>query len=96
MGNLGAYEAFSTAAKKAGGVDALLDLIKKAAFDKGASAGFAKGAAVGAVGGGLVVSGVVAVTTRVRSAQKAREVRAEEAEEQLKDLVRESTDLKDS
>jgi hypothetical protein len=85
MGNLGAYQIFTTAAKKAGGVEALLKTIKGDAFGKGVK--------VGAVGGGLVVGGVVAVTNRLL---KVREARAEEAEKQLKDLVRESTDLKDS
>lgn len=96
MGNLGAYEEFSTAAKKAGGVDALLDVIKKAAFDKGSSDGFTKGVVAGVVGGGLVVGGAVAAANRVRGAYKVRRTKAEEAEAKLKDLVRESTDLKDS
>jgi hypothetical protein len=87
MGNLGAYQVLTTAAKNAGGVDALLREIKKAAFDKGVK--------VGAVGGGLAVGGVVAVASRVRGAQKAREARAEEAEAQLKAQVQESTDLND-
>ncbi|MEU5267103.1 hypothetical protein [Streptomyces hygroscopicus] len=88
MGNLGAYQAITTAAKAAGGVDKLISTIKKAAF--------AKGVAAGAVGGVLAACGGFAVTGRVRDALKAREARAEEAEEQLKALVREAMDLKDS
>ncbi|MFE4716222.1 hypothetical protein ACFRLW_07195 [Streptomyces sp. NPDC056728] len=88
MGNLGAYQVITTAAKRAGGVEALLREIKKGAFDKGLK--------VGAVGGALAASGAVAVASRVRGAQKARQERAEEAEAQLKAQVQESTDLKDS
>ncbi|MCX4580791.1 hypothetical protein OHB41_48330 [Streptomyces sp. NBC_01571] len=82
MGNLGAYEVFSAAAKKAGGVEALLGTIKKAAFTKGATAG--------AVGGGLVVGTAVIAATRAREAYKARQARAEAAEAQLKDAIQDS------
>lgn len=44
----------------------------------------------------MAACGGFAVTGRVRDALKAREARAEEAEEQLKALVREAMDLKDS
>jgi predicted MFS family arabinose efflux permease len=88
MGNLGAYQAITTAAKAAGGVDKFISAIEKAAFNKGAAAG--------AVGGGLVVGGAFAVANRVRGAWKAREARAEEAKQELRALVQEAMNLKDS
>ncbi|MFF0285025.1 hypothetical protein [Streptomyces sp. NPDC005262] len=82
MSNLGRYQDITAAAKAAGGVDKLVKAIEKV--------GFVKGAWVGAAGG-LAVGGAVAAAGHFRGVKKA----AEEAKEQLKAEVQESTDLND-
>ncbi|MFE7238220.1 hypothetical protein [Streptomyces sp. NPDC057580] len=82
MGNLGRYQDITTAAKAAGGVDKLIKAIEKVAYVKGAGVGAA---------GVLAVGGAVAAARHFQGAKKA----AEEAKEQLKAEVQESTDLND-
>ncbi|MFD6889391.1 hypothetical protein [Streptomyces sp. NPDC059957] len=86
MGNLGPYEVFTTAAKAAGGVEALIKQIEEAA----AKRALPKTVALTALGtvavGGLFLEGA----KRYRSAKNVREERAEEAKRKLKSLSEES------
>ncbi|WP_369780432.1 hypothetical protein [Streptomyces sp. R33] len=87
MGNLGAYEAFTTAAKKAGGVEKLVKQIEEAAAKNAFPKAFAIGALSTVAVGGLWKVGV----DRYRNAKNNREELAEEAKRQLKSLSEEST-----
>ncbi|MYS94789.1 MULTISPECIES: hypothetical protein [Streptomyces] len=93
MGNLGKYQDIVEAAKRAGGVDALIKIIQDAAVAKASPGVFRKGAALGAGAGvvGTLAAGGVAVTVR-RSLddKRAREALANEAEKQFKAEVEKS------
>ncbi|MEW2287062.1 hypothetical protein [Streptomyces sp. NPDC047841] len=93
MGNLGKYQDIVEAAKRAGGVDALIKIIQDAAVAKAYPGVFRKGAAVGAgagVVGTLVVGGVAVTVRRFLDDKRAREALANEAEKQLKAEVEKS------
>ncbi|KAB8186008.1 hypothetical protein [Microbispora catharanthi] len=90
MGNLGKYQDIVTAAKQAGGVDKLIQVIEEAAVVTASPKIFRKGAGAGVLGT-LVAGGVVAVAVkRYLGDKKAREALVNEAKEQLKTKVEES------
>jgi hypothetical protein len=95
LSNLGAYQAITTAAKEAGGVDKLISVIKKAAVADAALKLRVQGVGIG-VTGTLVVGGAVAAASHFRGVKKARREQAEEAEKLLKAKLQGPGDTEES
>ena len=80
MSNLGGYQDFATAAKRAGGVDNFIAAIEKDAVTKA----FPKIFGAGLLVAGAVASTAVAVAKRYSGLRDLREAQANEAREQIK------------
>ena len=92
MSNLGKYQDIVTAAARNGGVDNLIKIIEDNAVAKTAPRIFVKGAGAATA---LIAIGVLAVK-HFSDKNRAREVRANEAKEQLKAGTGGPTNLDDA
>src|SRR4051794_23209388 len=88
MSNLGKYQDIVTSAKLVGGVDNLIAIIRNDAVAKAAPRLLFKGASLGAVGGALGIETGRRIVNHLRTKQGEREAAAQEAEDQLRAIVR--------